>query len=521
MNTPATPAVGTAKARYQQLVTGRLMALERARLCSTLTIPTLIPPEGASSASDYPTPYQSLGARGVHNLASKLVLSILPPNTPNFRLVIDDYTLEKLAQREGARADVEKALNKVERAVMTDIETTAVRAPLFEACKHLLVAGNVLLYDMPDGGLKVFGIDRYVVKRDPSGNLLEAITCEKVTPLEVPEEHRVGLLRDDTGKMPADTDSIEVYTWVKRTSDGWTVHQEINNKVVPGTTGNYPLDRNAFLALRLIAVSGDDYGRSFVEEYLGDLESLEGLSKAIVQAAAVAAKIVFLVKPNATASPTELAAKESGEFAVGNPEDVSVLSLQKFNDFRVALEMRNQLIESLSFAFLLNSAVQRNGERVTAEEIRFVANELESGLGGIYSTMSQEFQLPFITRRMHQLERKGRLPRLPKGVVKPMITTGVDAIGRGNDLSKLKTAIEVLAPLGPEAIARRLNEGDFYKRVFTALGIDADGLVRSDEEVQQQDQAAQMQALIAKLGPNVINQAGAAMREGAMPAAPA
>lgn len=47
---------------------------------------------------------------------------------------------------------------------------------------------------------------------------------------------------------------------------------------------------------------------------------------------------------------------------------------------------------------LLNSAVQRNGERVTAEEIRYVAGELEDTLGGVYSLLSQELQLSLIRR---------------------------------------------------------------------------------------------------------------------------
>ncbi|WP_416142518.1 portal protein [Escherichia coli] len=43
-----------------------------------------------------------------------------------------------------------------------------------------------------------------------------------------------------------------------------------------------------------------------------------------------------------------------------------------------------------------NSAVQRTGERVTAEEIRYVASELEDTLGGVYSILSQELQLPLV-----------------------------------------------------------------------------------------------------------------------------
>jgi hypothetical protein len=48
----------------------------------------------------------------------------------------------------------------------------------------------------------------------------------------------------------------------------------------------------------MIRVDSESYGRSFVDEVIGDLKSLEGLSQALVESAAASAKMVFLVKPN-------------------------------------------------------------------------------------------------------------------------------------------------------------------------------------------------------------------------------
>lgn len=503
---------GPAKTRYEQLKSSRDPFLIRGRECALYTIPTLVPPDGANSVTIYPTPYQSLGARGVNNLASKLVLSLFPPNQPNFKLAIDDFALEKLTQKEGSRAEVEEAFNRMERAVMTEIETSPTRAPAFEGIKHLLVAGNGLFFMQPTGGFKLFRLDQYVTKRDPSGHVLEIITMEKVAPVEIPKAARDATLgempKQGEGEPASCDDSVEIYTHVCRCDDKWTIVQEINGKKVPGSEGSYPLDKSPWLPLRFIAISGEDYGRGFVEEYLGDLKSLEGLTKAIVQAAAVAAKVLFLVRPNATTSAKELAKKESGGFAAGVKEDITVLSLEKFNDFRVALDMRKDIMESLSFSFLLNTAVQRNGERVTAEEIRYMANELETGLGGVYSTLSQELQLPVVTVLMHRMEKAKKLPTLPKGIVKPMITTGVDAIGRGNDITKLRELLADLQPLGPENIATWLNVGDFITRCATARGIDKKGLINDAATVAATQKQQQMMGMVSKLGPNAITQAG-------------
>ena len=98
--------------RYEQLVSERETFLDRARECARLTIPTLMPESGHSQSSRFYTPYQGIGARGVNNLAAKLLLSLLPPNSPFFRLTIDDFTLEELTKQEGMRAKVEEGLNK-------------------------------------------------------------------------------------------------------------------------------------------------------------------------------------------------------------------------------------------------------------------------------------------------------------------------------------------------------------------------------------------------------------------------
>ena len=67
----------TAKERYLKLQSEREHYLDRAEECSELTIPSLIKPDGFTSSSELYNPFQSVGARGVNNLASKLLLLLL------------------------------------------------------------------------------------------------------------------------------------------------------------------------------------------------------------------------------------------------------------------------------------------------------------------------------------------------------------------------------------------------------------------------------------------------------------
>jgi hypothetical protein len=504
---------GPAAQRFAVLSPLRDPFLLRGRECAKLTIPALLPPLGFNATTRLPTPWQSMGARGVNNLDAKMLLTLFPPNTPCFRLAVDDFQLEQLTHQTGMRALVEKALNKVERAVVSEIEGSAMRPGLGEALKQLIVTGNVLIYVKREGGIRVYRLDQYVCKRDPSGNLLEIVTHERISPLEVPASIRDAVLAEvkpeDRQKASGDN-TLDLYTHIQRTEAGWKISQEVCGHEIPGSQGTYPEGKSPWLALRFITIDGEDYGRGYVEEYLGDLRSLEALQKAIVQGAAAAAKVLFLVKPNGSTKPKVLTESESGDVRIGNKDDVTVLQMDKYADFKVALELRNDLVRTLSFAFLLNSAVQRNAERVTADEIRYMAQELEASLGGIYSTMSVELQLPFITVVMHNLTVRGRLPALPGDSIRPVVTTGVDAIGRGNDLTKLTTLFTTVRDaLGEQVAQTYIKSEDAIERLGAALGIDTDGLIRTEEEVTQQQQQQGAYNLVDRAAPEMVKAAAA------------
>ena len=504
---------GTKRARYNRLTTFRDPYLQRARSCSVLTIPSLIPPEGSSGSTVLPTPFQSLGARGVNNLASKLLITLLPPNAPFFKLVVDDFLLQELTGEEGLRGEVEETFNSMERSVMTEIETSAIRPAVFESLKHLLVAGNVATYLNPKGGMKIFPLGRYVARRDPMGELLELITEEHVSISDLPEEIQ-GEVTGEAGSSVTENGEkiICLYTCVKLVDNKWYVSQEAGGILVPESEGEYPKDKSPFSVLRFTGISGEDYGRGYVEEYKGDIQSLEYLTKAIVQGSAAAAKVLFMLRPSAVTEAADITESESGDIIVGNADDVSVLQLQKQADFQVAAQTIQRLEQALGLAFLMNTSIQRNGERVTAEEIRFMANELENALGGIYSSLSQEFQLPLVTVLMSRMEKQKKLPVLPKGMVRPQVTTGVDAIGRGQDSEKLRSWMEDISVLGPEVVAESIIASDYIKRSGVARGIDMKGLVKSPEDLQAEQQAAQQQQqqqmMVEKLGPNAVTQMG-------------
>ena len=218
------------------------------------------------------------------------------------------------------------------------------------------------------------------------------------------------------------------------------------------------------------------------------------MSQAIVEGSAAAAKVVFTVSPSATTKPQTLAAAGNGAIVQGRPDDIGVIQVGKTADFATALQHMQTLEKRLNEAFLILSV--RQSERTTAEEVRMTQRELEQQLGGLFGLLTVEFLVPYLNRKLSVFQKTGDIPRIPKGMVKPIIVAGINSLGRGQDVQALGSFLQTIAQtMGPEAITTYINPEEVIKRLAAAQGIDVLNLVKSMQEVQEeQQQAAAAQA---------------------------
>ena len=494
----------TAQSRWKDLELYRSLYMRRAIDASNLTIPTLIPESdqnygwSGEQFNSIPSLYQGAGARGVSSLSAKLLLALMPPSQPFFRLTIDMGKVRSWLESEGNGQDEQGALTKLdqllgsmERQVVRKLDQLQARNAVFEAIKHLLVGGNALLY-VGGEAIRMYSLRSFVVDRDPEGNVTEIVVREQVSEKYMPAK--------ESGDGDNDGDNKgDVYTHITLDPQADKVewYQEYDGKKIRGSAGFSRMDTNPWIPLRLHRVAGESYGRGLVEQVIGDLQSLESLTKAIVQGSLIASKAIGLVNPNGVTRADVLARAENGAIVAGNAADVEFLQVQKNNDFSTALSTMQLIERRLQFTFLTNESIQRDAERVTAEEIRLMAEQLEQGLGGVYSVLSAELQLPLIRRVMHLMEVSGDLPEIPKGLVEPQVTTGLEAIGRGNDKQRLTTFLQtVAASLGPEQFLQYINPSELIRRFAAADGIDTAGLVKDDQQLQA-EQAQMQQANVA------------------------
>ena len=503
--------MSTAKERYDYLCSDRSQFLSEAGEASKLTLPYLIRghEENTKGMKNLKTPWQSVGAKGVVALASKLSLSLIPPQTSFFKLQLDESQLGEEFPPE-VKSELDLSFAKIERTILEAIAASDDRVVVHQALQHLVVGGNALIF-MGKSGLKLFPLNRYVIERDGNGDVIEIVTKERIDKklLDLPVEDELtsaATSANDEGQTDLGKNECDVYTHVTRDNNRFIWHQEVYGKVLPKSISKAPVDATPWLPLRFNTVDGEAYGRGRVGQFIGDLKSHEALTQALVEGSAAAAKVVFVVSPSSTTKPSTLAQAGNGAIVQGRPDDIGVIQVGKTADFQTAYELMATLEKRLGEAFLILNV--RDSERTTAEEVRSTQLELEQQLGGLFGLLTVEFLVPYLNRKLSVFQKTGEIPRIPKGMVKPIIVAGINSLGRGQDVQALGQFLQVIAQtMGPEAIQQYINPDEVIKRLAAAQGIDVLNLVKSMQEIQQEQQAAQQaqqQQAITEGMPNMM-----------------
>lgn len=516
---------GIAAGRFGALSSNREAYLIRARRIAGLTVPSLFREQGATGGDDTVNTWQSLGARGVNNLASKMILALFPPGRSFIRLKPGRKELVAMNaldpdSRGALKAEIDKGLSAVEREFVDCVEADGHRATLFDTARHLIVGGNHGLQLYPNGSLRGIHLEDYVTLRDKAGKLLEAVVQDTMAYQALPDDIQAMVMDNGFNPDPKVNPKaqVSVYTHIQLTSANfltdptaavYTIYQECYGQEVPGSSGTYMEEFLPYLFLRMVALESEDYGRSYAEDYEGDLQAVDSLTEIITTGSAAVARFIQFVRPGGMVSKKQLAEADNGAVLTGQAGDVWTLENNKTADFTTAAQTSEKAEARLEAAFLLNSTVQRNAERVTAEEIRYVAQELEDALGGVYANQVVTWQRPYAVIAIKAYQRAGRVTSYPAGSVQVTVIAGMAAIGRNDELAALDSFMQgTIASLGAAVTTQTVNPRIYAARRAAALGIDTDGLIYSEEEASANQQAMQQRQTVELFGPEMVQQIG-------------
>lgn len=524
---------GPAALRYSSLWSSREMFLIRARRFARLTVPLLYREWGENETTSETVPWQTLGAYGVNTLAAKCVLTLFPSGVPFISLKPTKEALASLASL-GAdaqgklRAEIDKGLSAVEVEFLDGVNEDGDRWRIFDALRHLIVGGNHALKFNEDATLQSIPLEQFVTVRDSSGNLMDAVIedllswetlSDNMRQFCIERGYKVEYMAGGNGEPNPIQDPVRVYTRIYRIGPAkkggqFKVYQEVWGACVPGTEHVWDDDALPYLFLRWVALKKENYGRSFVEDYEGDLQTLDGFWQLLTEGMGSIVQSKWLVKPGGVTNKKQFAELPNGGVMTGDPEDVSMVRSEKSQDIEIGMNAIDRLESRLSRAFLI--VERRKGERVTAEEIQGDAQELETSLGGVYANQVTTFQGPFARLKLIGLQRNKRVTQLPKGTTRMTILTGEAGLGRQQKAQTLDEFMETTASaageVGQSPIAPYVNWRTYLLRAAANRSIDPDGLIKSDEEVQADQEKAQQQALSQNVAPEVVKQGGQIMQ---------
>ncbi|KAF1043432.1 MAG: hypothetical protein GAK35_02216 [Herbaspirillum frisingense] len=485
----------------------RLPLLTRCEKYAAFTLPTICTPHGYTEQSDeLQTDYQSFGAQGTNNLANKLMLALFAPSRPFFRLDIPSTLVQQLMDRGGFnQADLQSKLSVAETNCIKMLDQMGVRPQLYLALKHLIVTGNclVILGKKDNVPLRVLGLKRYTVKRSMSGKVIEIVIHEKVRFDELDSDIQKALLKAHPKKYqgfdpsnPATCGEVKYFTWVRwdGTAKYNVSHHVDDMDLPPEFNGSYTDQTLPYRVLTWELHDDNNYGTGLVEQYSGDFAALSALSEAEVKGAILASEFRWLVNPAGSTRPEDIEASDNGAALPGTKDDIVPLVSGTGASMQFVDTVASKYVKRLGSGFLMGSSVIRDAERVTAEEVRLQANELETSFGGVYSVLAVNFQLPLA----YWLVKLSGV-KLEGTAIEPTIITGLDALSRNGDLDNLKLCIQDLAALSglPPQAQFVLKMDVIARAIFTGRGVDASQYIKSAQE-QQADMQSQQQMALAQ-----------------------
>lgn len=472
-----------AEIKYNILLPKRQILEKTWEICSQLTLPYIYSGESSSDkkTSALYVPYNTVGASSVNNLSSKLMINLLSPTKQFFRLLPDEEKYNQLD--EDQKRELEKQLISIENIILETIETDALRIPVSEALKHLIVTGNSLMYKTKNS-MKVFSVYDYVVERDFSNNLLNAVIKETISENILSED-----LKKNIDEEYIKEGQVELYTLIERVEKNkYKVTQHIGS--FEFNEKYYTKEKLPYIVLRFNTINNSEYGIGLVEQYLGDLKSLEILTKSITDITELMSKLVLGKKPGTGMVDIKdlenALINGNGKVILGDLEkDITTLQFNKVGDLQIAYNLIQKLEMKIGKAFLNFNDTVRDAERVTAAEIRANALELETSLGGVFSVLTQELQIPLLTLILDEIN-----PKALKSV-SLSVSSGLNSISKEKDYQNLNVFLQSIAQFGPEIIGQYLDMPAYFAEVANALGIDGNKILKSNEQIQAEQQAKQ------------------------------
>ncbi len=484
--------------------------IDRSKEYARLSIPYICPQDNAGN-TEQEHANVLIGPRVVNFLAHKLIGTMFPHDRPFFKVQLDPEVEFKMSkeveqkQIDQTKVEIDERGMQVTKLGMKKLNMIRYRPMAIEAAKHLIITGNAVVRRLPNNIRVVYGVKDFGVWRQIDGTVYDIIVRD-LSRLDGLEPH----VQDHVRRMKVGAknyDIVALYSRWRKVGAKWEFTQAVDDINMP-TFAMLAEKDFPCIPLTWTLARGEHYGRGLVEDNIAAFNGIDVSTTALIDLFGIAADIKFLVNPGSVIDIIELIKSKRGTYHYGQEGDVTTPNIgqQKMADMNVLANTISGWEKQLSAAFLMSSGTIRDAERVTAEEIRFYAKEIESAYGGLYSFLSMMWQQVEAEWAMRQVQES-----LPK-VLQIQITTGLDALSQEVALDNLRMSLNDLGLLNavPEDVRRELSATRIARFLFMNRNLPFDQFTLSDQEKEvrtQQEQAAMQAQINMQTQQNVATEA--------------
>lgn len=469
------------KGEFQGSDYKREETLTRCERYAGWTLPNIFPDDPLNEYDEMQNDYQSVGAQSVTNLANKIMMALFQPTRPFFRIKLSAEQKESIMESGLEEAEIESTLAAAERAAMDELDKRGARVVLTLCILQLIITGNSLAFMPRQGKLQNYSLRDYTLERDLRGEMTKLIVRETKAVTGLPDD----LAQKCMEEGYAESDEVSLYTGVVKVGPNKYIQwQELEDLAYcHQQIGIYNKDTLPWIPLTWNLCRDKNYGTGLVENYAGDFHTLSTLAEAILDYTTVVTDVKNLVDPAGMTDVREITEAPTGAYVHGREEDLFVHSPNVSQAADFLTNQFNTVERRIGAAFLVNTMVTRDAERVTAQEIRMQAQELEGSLGGVYSRLAADLQAPLAIRLLSAIDPIFR-------DVEPTIVTGLESLSRNSDLDQLRYFFQDLIALAdvPDKVSERIDYKNLIATLGAGHGVDYQKFLKDDDQVKRDTQ---------------------------------
>lgn len=524
--------VGKLERRFSDIQNYRQPWMDEAKKMAELVVPGMY--EGSSSDSSnfsgkyiwgqsiFNTANQSLTGQGVMLLSWAMAEVILPANGQYFKRLIDariakqaeamDLERKQQGLDPASFVPIHEQMNQElladDRIVQQSIAASNHQEVLAACQFHTLISGLSVFGHLSRTEAKCYTIQNAVCVFDSMKEPVEVLVVDKIPIVDLPMSVRKRAGLNVTGVQDLDPSDqfATVYTQQIRVSrDKLKIFTEINGVNIPELEYDLPVEAPALIPVPFMFLNNaDPYPTGWLTYNRGDCNSYENLSMSVEGMVQAAASAILGVPPSAKITSEELRQRRGlSVLPVGDgaKNALSIVTAPIAQNLQQVLGLADKKERRLMISFGMDFAIQRQGERVTAEEIQKLSQGLHKLFGATFKQNERSFQHKHCRREFSLCEEAGLVRHIPPDYFTMSLTTGLNEIQAQEDVQRMDSLIQragqFWGPMGLQSFSKDATLQWYANR----FGVESDGVLMDSEQQAEQLGINQLIGVLKQLGP--------------------